>query len=238
MIEGPVPLNLFGSGLHGFGDERMINMLSQKRHYACEWYKMVLWLLILMAILPLSATPVSAHKVTIFAWVDGDMVHTQSKFSGGKKAKNAVVEVYDAQGIKLLEGKTDENGEFTFKIPKKTEMKVVLVSGTGHRAEWTIPIEELQGELPSQSVPSKPRQTKNNEIEPITKPTVNTRLSEIDIERIVENVLDKKLKPLMRMLAESKTKGPTASDIISGIGYILGLMGLGAYIHYRRKDKE
>ena len=237
-MEGPVPLNQLGSGLHGFGGKRMISMLSHLRHNACEWYKMIFWLFILMAILPLSATPVSAHKVTIFAWVDGDMVHTQSKFSGGKKAKNAVVEVYDAQGIKLLEGNTNEAGEFSFKIPQKTALKVVLVAGTGHRGEWILPIEELQGESSASSISSKHRQAEKKEIEAITKPAAGNQLSESDVKKIVEDALDRKLKPLFNMLVESKAKGPSASDIFSGIGYILGLMGLGAYIHYRRKHKE
>ena len=59
------------------------------------------------------------HKVVIFAWVEGDTVYTQSKFSGGKKAKNSTVVVYDRKGNQLLEGKTDEKGEFSFKVPKK-----------------------------------------------------------------------------------------------------------------------
>ena len=48
-----------------------------------------------------------AHKVTIFAWVQGDMVYTESKISGGKKAVNSTVEVLDAGGKKLLEGKKE-----------------------------------------------------------------------------------------------------------------------------------
>jgi nickel transport protein len=46
-----------------------------------------------------------AHKVTIFAWVQGDRVYTESKFSGGRKAVNAGVEVLNADGERLLEGK-------------------------------------------------------------------------------------------------------------------------------------
>ncbi len=180
----------------------------------------------------------SAHNVTVFAWVEGEMVHTQSKFSGGRKAKNATVEVYDTEGTKLLEGKTDENGEFAFKIPKKTELKVILLAGAGHRGEWTIPLDELQGETHHQTVPSTSQPVEEKKTGRINQRPINVGLSEEDIEKIVEKVLDKKLKPLLKMLVESKTKGPSASDILGGIGYILGLMGLGAYIHYRQKKKE
>ena len=37
------------------------------------------------------------------------------------------------------------------------------------------------------------------------------------------------------MLAEMRQKGPTARDIFAGIGYILGLVGIAAYVHSRQK---
>ena len=102
-------------------------------------------LLLLVLCLVLWAGPGWAHKVTIFAWVEGDTVHTQSKFSGGKRPKNSTVVVYDMDENLLLEGKTDENGEFSFKIPKRTALKVALKASMGHLAEWTIPVEEITG---------------------------------------------------------------------------------------------
>jgi hypothetical protein len=40
------------------------------------------------------------------------------------------------------------------------------------------------------------------------------------------------------MLAESRQHRTTLQDVIGGIGYIVGMAGLGIYIHYRRKIKE
>jgi nickel transport protein len=39
---------------------------------------------------------------------------------------------------------------------------------------------------------------------------------------------------LTRMIAASQEKGPTMSDIVGGLGYIIGLVGLGAYVRYRK----
>ena len=39
------------------------------------------------------------------------------------------------------------------------------------------------------------------------------------------------------MLAASQEKGPSMSEIIGGIGYILGLVGLGAYVRYRKERR-
>jgi len=185
-----------------------------------------------------------AHKVTIFAWVEGDTVYTESKFSGGRKAKNAPVEVFDARGNKLLEGKTDNNGEFSFKAPRKTELKIVLLAGMGHKAEWTIHAEELEGEISEYAEKSTPHEPAAARLDKIHKAvsasgenaSASPCLTSKDIEDAVENALDKKLKPVITKLNRlSHDHGPAASDIIGGIGYIIGLVGIGAYFNYRRK---
>ena len=39
----------------------------------------------------------------------------------------------------------------------------------------------------------------------------------------------------MKMLAESRQSGPSIRDVVGGIGYILGLVGLATFVQYRRK---
>ena len=85
-----------------------------------------------------SPTPVLAHNVTVFAWVEGDRVHVETKFSGGRKAKSAPIEVYDSEGNLLLTGRTDAEGAFAFSAPQKSDLNIVLLAGMGHRAEWTV----------------------------------------------------------------------------------------------------
>jgi nickel transport protein len=36
-------------------------------------------------------------------------------------------------------------------------------------------------------------------------------------------------------LSELQQEGPTVKDIFAGIGYILGLVGIAAYVHSRKK---
>jgi len=205
----------------------------------------------------ISVTPAIAHKVTVFAWVDGDTVFVESKFAGGRKVKEGDVVVSDSDGNQLLTGKTNDEGEFSFKIPKKTALTITLVAGMGHQGEWRIPAEEI-GELTGdeskpadvslkadsaaanniteekQSVHSDKEQ-ENVEAAPLSGvPGVNTD----EIQAAVEKALDKKLKPVMKMLAESQERKPTFIDILGGIGYILGLMGIAAYFNFRRKTKN
>jgi nickel transport protein len=172
--------------------------------------------------------PALAHKVTIFAWVEGDTVYTQSKFSGGGKAKGATVVVYDKEGNLLLEGKTDEKGEFSFKVPKKTDLKVALKTSMGHLAEWTIPAEDIMGvgaRLPD-----------DNTTREIRGPTA-VGLSRQEVQAIIDESVDRKLLTITNMLANSLDRSLRVSEIIGGIGYIFGLVGVALYFTTRRKGK-
>ena len=199
-------------------------------------FKILQFLVLLIVIVGISS-PVGAHKVTIFAWVEGDTVYTQSKFGGRRKAKQATVEVYDAEGNKLLEGKTDDKGEFSFKLPKKAELKVVLSAGAGHRGEWIIPLEEIEG---GETMPDRPPQLETARIEKESSRNELPSISSADIQEAVEKALDKKLKPILNQLTESRQKETETkvTDIIGGIGYILGLVGIGAYFNYRKKKTK
>jgi nickel transport protein len=192
--------------------------------------------------------PAWAHKVTIFAWVEGDTVHTQSKFSGGKRAQDSTVVVYDKEGNQLLEGKTNENGEFSFKVPKKTELKVVLKASMGHLAEWTIPAEEITaaGDITQTIGPEAGTQAPPQEVaQPVDgkasgeapeKSTIG--LSREEIKGLIDDSLDRKLAPITNMLADSQDHGPTVSEVIGGIGYIFGLVGVGLYFRNRRQESS
>jgi nickel transport protein len=74
-----------------------------------------------------------AHRADVFAWVEGDTVHVESKFSGGKKMKAGKISVVDPKGNELVKGVTNEQGEFSFKIPKKTEDRFENCLADRHR---------------------------------------------------------------------------------------------------------
>ena len=92
-----------------------------------------------------SLATVHAHGVHVFARVDGDRIFTESYFSDERKVKDGVIKVYDPSGALLLEGKTDENGSFSFGIPQQTDLKIVLEASMGHRAEYLLKADELTG---------------------------------------------------------------------------------------------
>lgn len=194
------------------------------------------WMLSLLIVLAPSAAP--AHNVTVFAWVEGDTVYTESKFSGGRVAKEARIEVYDAQGQKLLEGRTDDQGRFAFRPPRPEALQIVLIAGSGHRNAWRVAAEEFAGAADggdaapaattvtaAPSRPAAPEDTGSGRVS----------LAPEELQALIEQSLDKKLAPILHRLGGIE-QGPSLSDVIGGIGYIIGLVGLGAYIHSRRKS--
>lgn len=194
-------------------------------------------ILLTLAIFLIAATLAHAHKVSIFAWVEQDTIYTISKFSGGKYVKHGKVSVFDEHENQLLEGTTDDKGEFSFKVPEKTTLKIVLDASAGHGSSWTIPLSEIlgeNGETPQQAL-------EKAEINPAAQAMETPEASSVSqdqIQQAVEAALDKKLRPVLKMLAEQKEKKPGLVDIFGGIGYILGLAGIGAYFHYRGKIRD
>lgn len=190
-------------------------------------------LLLIVVVMVVGDGVAQAHKVTIFAWAEGDQVFTQSKFSGGKTVKNGKVEVFDTQGEKLMEGRTDDKGEFSFEVPKVADLNIVLTAGMGHQNSWRLSAVDLGAAAsapPPAVAPEAP-------IQPYPQAEV-PGLTAQAVEAIVARQLDQKLQPLTRMMAATQAKGPSASDIFGGIGYILGLVGLGAYVRYRKDGRR
>jgi len=76
--------------------------------------------------------------------------------------------------------------------------------------------------------------------EPSVEPAVVSSqgvLSVADIERAVDKALAWQLAPIRRELKESREKA-RFSDIVGGIGYIIGLVGLALYFHSRRRPRQ
>ncbi|NIQ89708.1 MAG: hypothetical protein GWN93_11925 [Deltaproteobacteria bacterium] len=173
-----------------------------------------------------------AHKVNVFAWVEGDTVFVEGYFPGGKKSRDSLVEVFNPAGTKLLEGRTNETGEFSFKIPERTDLKIVLTASMGHKNDFTLSASDLEGpgSLPS-SVPAKKHAHRVGESVPVSNDIHQ-------LETIIDEALDRKLAPVIELIRDTRKEGPTISQIVGGIGYIFGLFGLVMYLKSRNKKRR
>ena len=201
-------------------------LLDSKPHLSWGATLTVLALGIVVA-LPM-VSQVWAHKVNVFAWVEGDTVFVEGYFPGGKKSQDSLVEVFNPAGTKLLEGRTNEKGEFSFKIPERSDLKIVLTSSMGHKNDFIVPARDFQE---VKSSPSSPAQSfaesaKHSSAHPAD-------LSQL--EGMIDRALDRKLAPVIKLIRDTRKEGPTISEIVGGIGYIFGLFGLVMYFKNRKK---
>lgn len=195
--------------------------------------KLYLVLIFIFLIIMVINIPVFAHKVNIFAYVEGDRIYTESYFNDGKKCIDSKIEVFDNQGNKLLEGLTDEEGVFSFEVSPEDviegDLKIVLTASMGHRAEYTISTGELGDTI---SVGS----AKEEFEEPVS--VISPEISSLDLKEIqslIEDTLDKKLELIMREIKKSQEDKISLTEIIGGIGYIFGIFGIVAYFLSRKR---
>lgn len=195
-------------------------------------------LCLVAALMLLAAGAALAHRVNVFAWVEGDMVFVECKYPDGTKVHEGVIRVLDSAGKELLSGKTNDKGEFSFKVPKQDDLTIVLEAGMGHRGDWPLSRQDLApaGEAPKPGPAAAPQASPKNEApspaaaEPAAGPASPPPAG---IDQAIEKALDKKLAPVMKMLAEMHEQKVRLTDVLGGIGYIIGLVGVAAY--FKRK---
>ncbi len=133
-------------------------------------YLIVLSFLLFNILMLTYAVPVKAHRINVFAWVEGNTVHTESFFSDGTKAANARIEVFSPDDALLLEGPTDQEGIYVFETSVVADLKIVLNESTGHRAEYFLSASEFGGGLGSDAMEEKNESQAHEEAGQATSP--------------------------------------------------------------------
>ena len=187
-----------------------------------------------------------AHRVNVFAYVEGDSIHVEGRFQRDQPARFSEIEVANATGGKVyLTGKTDAEGRFVFTIPdlaraERADLRILLKAGEGHQNEWTVSAGEYLGGTPAPAIAAKREPPKRTQQPAGFKPTQTEPAAVAicppppDITGQVEAAVEKKIAPLRQMLLDSQVKEPGLRDIVGGIGYLLGIAGLLAYARAQR----
>ncbi|MBN1140236.1 MAG: hypothetical protein JXB25_00345 [Deltaproteobacteria bacterium] len=189
------------------------------------------WLLLFFAL----ASSAHAHRVMIFAWVEGDTIHTASKFSNGKRVQGGEVVVLDRQGKVLVTGKSDQQGAFSFPLPARDDLRLVLNAGMGHRAEWILAADELAAAAEPSAPPVAATPATKPEPAPATAAPPPPVIPPEELERIVDAALERRLQPIRHALAELREEKVGFREVMGGLGYIFGLMGIAAYVRFGKK---
>lgn len=200
-----------------------------------------MFLLILVFLLAgmFSASPVHAHKVNLFANVEGNTIVVEGYFTDGKRAQNSKVTVYGPGNELLLEGTTDDDGKFSFDIPQISDLRISLYAGMGHRTEYTLTQSELGGISIGEAAGknSKPgladEMPTSGQMSAVTGPIGGEGVDSAAVQAMIRKAVGESLLPVMRNLSELKEQR-TFSDIVGGIGFIVGIIGVFFYLKARR----
>lgn len=181
-----------------------------------------------------TASTATAHKISAAGWVEGNTVFVASYFSGGTRPDNAKVKVFDLEGKLLVEGNTNKNGEFQFTAPAKMAMKIHLDAGMGHQVSFTLPIGEFDDDF--DAAVDEP----TTEASSTSDSTIIAGINEKMLRQIVASEVGNQIKPIIRKLnkPEAGAGEPSLTDILGGVGYIIGLVGLAMFFNYRKKVSE
>ncbi|ACS79945.1 hypothetical protein [Maridesulfovibrio salexigens] len=206
-------------------------------------FKYLSRVLVSLILLLIMSTPSFAHRVNVFAYVEGDTVFTESYFSKKKKVHQGKIEILNADtGKVLLTGVTDDGGLFDFPIPEAIKMDrngllINLQASEGHRGDWTLTADEIFPNSPAENKPTiTTSSAQSSEPVPMTS-SVDTTTSSAEIAQLTAQVekLTNKVETLKRLIISQQEKGPGVNEIFSGIGYILGLFGVAAFFLSRKK---
>lgn len=183
-----------------------------------------------LAVLLLCCGPAWAHKVAAYAYAEGDRLMGEAYFAGGDKAMGCPVELYDAAGKLLLKGQTDAQGAFSLPLPQAAPpLKVVVLAGDGHRAEYEVTAEDL-GQKADAATPAQPAVA--TQASPAASPQAAgaAAVDAAALEQALAKVLEQKLAPLRAQLSKMAADQPSQlTQIVGGLGWILGLVGVAAF---------
>lgn len=183
--------------------------------------------------------PALAHRVNIFAYVEGTDVVVECSYSKSKRVNRGTVEVRNAvSGETLLRGETDDRGSFRFPVPEAARtsgsgLRILLLAGEGHQNEWIVDAVEFMDSAASAAPSLAPQ-----EAAPTQEPAASTQshgLTRADVEEVVNAALDAKLAPVKRAVLEQAEAGPGMREIVGGIGWLFGLVGIAAYFKSRAR---
>lgn len=176
-----------------------------------------------------SMSPALAHRLKVFATVVGAGIEGKAYFVGGGPAENVSTTLRDRNEKIVAEGQTDTEGRFALVAPVKTDLTVVVDAKDGHIARFTIAAARLPDTLPAGDSAGAAAASPPAEVAaagPVEAP------AQANVDEIAAAVA-RQIEPLAEQL-DSLESSIRLHDVLGGLGYIIGIFGLLAFLKARR----
>jgi nickel transport protein len=172
---------------------------------------------------------VQAHQLRVFAHAKQDRIAGEVYFAGGQKLENSRVSLSNLSGDdEIATTRTDADGRFSFPVNVRQGYRISANSGDGHVAHWDVQMSEVIMSDPA----SHSLQTPN----PASSPPLHEPQSD-NLKTLIESAVSGQVAPLRAELQEVRDER-RIQDILGGIGYIVGLAGLGMFWLSRRRGSR
>ncbi|QFT75320.1 cobalt ABC transporter permease [Ruegeria sp. THAF33] len=185
----------------------------------------------LVVILAVCCAPVPAlaHKVIAGVFESGDVIEGEIGFSNGDMASGTEVIVTGPDGAELGRSVTDADGFFVYTPTSAVAHTFFADLGAGHVAEVTMSAEDV-----ARIMGVAVAENGDSSSAALAQASGSAASLSAEEQQVIAKAVRDELRPLRREIAAYREQNDLQT-ILGGIGYIVGLFGLGFYMAARRK---
>jgi nickel transport protein len=182
----------------------------------------------------LTVSPVRAHKLSVFAAVEGNAIRGEANFRDGAPVRHATVKVLDPDGQLLGQLQTDQEGRFRFQPQRRCDHRLLVDAGSGHAAQFTVTAAELPAQLGAVQPPAAPA--------PSNRPAGDGETSVASDDE--PNTVSGQLAQLRAEVARLRKETAQAHDrlllrdVLGGVGFLFGIGGTAFYFLGLRRPER
>ena len=183
----------------------------------------------MVALVLLSPSPAWAHKLNVFASAQGKTIEGKAYFRGGAPAQGVAVTAFSPAGEVIGKTRTDEQGRFAIEARFRCDHRILVDTGDGHGGEYLLPGSALPKELPGKE---------GKQPEDVSSPVSAAVLLPQRTMSVSADQLDSLRAEIVRLEEQLNAYEDRVrmTDILGGIGYIVGITGAAYYyLGSRRK---
>jgi len=179
----------------------------------------------------LCAGPAQAHLLKVFAFVENGVVQGHAYFAGGSRAAGLAYTISTPHEGEVARGTTDADGAFRHRAATRADHRIEVTTGDGHAAAWTVRADELPG-LPAADA------DQSRQAEPAPPPSPNLSSGNGSalppgLTAEIEQAVARQVRPLREQLLAWEEQA-RFTEVLGGVGYIVGIAGLALWWRDRR----